>query len=69
MTPRKKGDQVTLPRTHLTAIPNELGKCIARDALLVKYLGWKSFVIERQGREDFADLGGVNHPYCFLLRH
>ena len=52
--PYKKGYQVTLPCPQLTAIPDEIGECIAQDALLVKNLGWEGFVRESLGRGDFC---------------
>ena len=56
--PCKKFAQATLPHPHLIAIPNELGKCIARDALLVKDLGWEGVLHERQGQGYFTELEG-----------
>ena len=67
-TPRKKGSQSTLPRPHITSIPNKLGKCIAWGALLVEELGWEGIVRERRGRGDFMNLGEVDHPARRLLR-
>ena len=56
--PSKKFAQATLPHPQQIEIPNELGKCIDRDALLVKDLGWEGFLQERQGRGYFTDLEG-----------
>ena len=56
--PCYKGAQATLPHPQLIEIPNELGKCIDQDALLVKDLGWEGFLQERQGRGYFTDLEG-----------
>ena len=39
------GDRATLPLPQLTAILDELGKCITRYALLARDLGWGSFFI------------------------
>ena len=42
--PRKRGDQSTIHRPHMTAIPDELGEYIAWYALLVRDLGWEGLV-------------------------
>ena len=66
--PHKKGGQANLPYPQLTQIPDKIGKCIARDTLLVRDLGWGRFFRERRGWGAFAYLGGVYHPSCRLLR-
>ena len=67
--PCNKGDQATLSHPQLKKIPDEIGKCISQDALLVNDLGRENFFKERQGRGDFLYLGGVDHPARRLLRH
>ena len=67
-TPCKRGPQAHLPRPQLTAIPDDLGECIAQYTMMVRELGWERFLRERRGRGDFSDLGGVDQPACRLLR-
>ena len=53
MPPLKRRDRATLPCPHLTAIPDEIGDYIARDARLARDLGREGFIKERRGQGDF----------------
>ena len=67
MVPCKRMTRATLPRPQLTAIPDDLGEYIARNAHMVMGLLWEDFVKERRGQGEFSDLGGVDYSVCLLL--
>jgi hypothetical protein len=52
----------------LTGLPQNLGKCVARDMTLLKKMGWKGFVAATRSRKDFAQLA-FKHPAKRLLKH
>jgi len=50
----------------LTGLPQNLGKCIARDLTLLTKLGWRKFVAARRSRKDLANMQ-FKHPAKRLL--
>ena len=46
----------------------ELGKCVARDAELVRKLGWEGFVKHRRPRGDLTTLENVDHTARHILK-
>ena len=48
--------------------PSSLAAHIARDAALLKRLGWRKFVAQRRSSSDFASLDNVDHPAQRLLK-
>lgn len=58
------------PGDHLQeALHTRLGKCVTRDAHLVRRLGWEKFVRERRGKGDLTNMDDVKHPAKAILRH
>lgn len=65
-----------LPQLHARALifddlppgtSKELGKCVARDAALLRSLGWTDFVKHHKPCGDFASLEDINHSAKQLL--
>jgi Reverse transcriptase (RNA-dependent DNA polymerase). len=61
-------EPITRTQLTLTGLPQNLGKCIARDLSLLQKLGWKKFVQARRHRKDLATLP-FDHPVKRLLKH
>ena len=64
---RKRAAVPDVPRP--SGIPQELGEYIARDAWLLKALGWHGLVAHRRPLSNFSLLDNVPHPARCLLHH
>jgi hypothetical protein len=64
---RKQAAVANVPRP--SGVPVELGEYIARDARLLRSLGWHGLVAHCQPLSDFSLLDNVLHPARCLLRH
>ena len=64
---RKRAAVADVPRP--TGVPVELNEYIARDAQLLRSLGWHGLVAHRWPLSNFSLLDNVLHPARHLLRH
>ena len=55
-------------RPQKNSLPDDLGKCISRDAAAVSHLGWEEFFWRRRCRGDFAGLEKLRHPSRRMIR-
>ena len=59
---RKREGNLRVLWAQYTISPDELGKLIGHDAVVVLRWGWESFVLELLGRDDYVLLEKVKHP-------
>ena len=51
-----------------TKVPADLGELVARDAELLKCMGWQQLVNSRRHRDDFPETFNFRHPSANLLK-